>query len=724
MAIWRGVCIVWRLGRFLDNAAQGQFTPAYGRMNSKLDSAGSNPARPPNSNPAIADGKHSRFGITAKLQLAFGVVASLTVIAAGMALLSFSAVEDVLRQFAGQQVPVMTDSMRLSVISGDISAAAARFISAKTADDQEMTLALIARKRGDLRLVMDRLKKENGESADFEKYTTLSQRLEANIADLEEVIADRTDLHTQISTLLEALHRVHVLVIEKLSQIDNQRQALEISDKANLIVSLIREGSIAKEGTELKPIQDRFSAAIESLGKATSALGNDDIKKATDQLGHFGQGATSVFARRARELFVTTRVDGIIDENVAIQHELDVAVAALVNEAERGMERGTTKLFENIDNSRMLLLLVVFASIFAAGIAVNYVQRKLVRRLLAIRNAMRQLSSGEISITVPAVTEDDEIGQMARALEVFRAGEIERRGLADRERAEQIQQRGRAVSIDRIIGEFRATVTSAIGTVTDNVSRMEETARNLSTIAHEADQQAHAVSVSSEETSTNMRTMANASDQLDGSIREINQQAVQAHSVVQRATELARSTDHLVGQLSAGADRIGNVVKLIRDIAEQTNLLALNATIEAARAGESGRGFAVVAAEVKALAGQTAGATEDIGTQVASIQNLTSDTVNAIRSISKVMNDIDLITAAIASAVEQQTSSTETIVQNVQQASEGANELANNMVIVTKAVDATNHAASAVLMTSETFLAQAGTIEKAVEVFLKKVAAA
>jgi methyl-accepting chemotaxis protein len=682
------------------------------------------PARPIIADSKMAGGKSSRFGISAKLQIAFGVVASLTVIAAGMALLSFSTVEEVLRQFTSQQVPVMTDSMRLSVISGDISAAAARFISAKTADDQEMTLALIARKRSDLKLVLERLKKLNGESSDFEKYVALSQRLEANIADLEEAIADSTNLHAQISTLLEALHRVHVQIIEKLSKSNNQNQTLEISDKANLIVSLVGEGSIVKEATALKPIQDRFNTAVESLAKAASALGSDDIKKTTDQLAHFGRGGANVFARRARELYVTTRVDGIIDANVAIQRELDGAVAALVNEAERGMERGTTELFENIFQNRMLLLLVVIASIIAAGIAVNYVQRKLVQRLLAIGNAMLQLSSGEINVAVPAITENDEIGQMARALEVFRAGEIERRGFAERERAEQIQQRDRAASIDRIIGEFRATVTSAIGKVTDNVSRMEETARNLSTIAHEADQQAHSVSASSEETSTNMRTMADASDQLDASIREINQQAAQAHGVVQRATELSRSTDQLVGQLSAGADRIGDVVKLIRDIAEQTNLLALNATIEAARAGDAGRGFAVVAAEVKVLAGQTAGATEDIGMQVGSIQNLTSDTVNAIRAISKVMNDIDLITAAIASAVEQQTSSTETIVQNVQQASEGANELANNMVVVTRAVDATNHAASAVLKTSETFLAQAGTIENAVDVFLKKVAAA
>ena len=666
----------------------------------------------------------SRFGISAKLQVAFGIVAGLTVVAAATALLSFSAIEDVLRQFAGQQVPVMADSMRLSSISGDISAAAARFINAKTTDDQEMTLASIARKRNELKTVMDRIRKANGESPTFDKFVALSQRLEANIGTLEEAIAERTNLHTQIITLLDALHRVHAQVIEKLAQHNNQNQALEVSEKAHLIVSLITEGATIREPTELKPILDRFKVAVESLNKATAALPNEELKKITNQLEFFGQGDTSVFARHARELFTITRVDGAIDENVAIQRELDGVVASLVSEAEQGMEYGTVALFENISNSRMLLLLVVLASIVAAALAVNQVQRKLVLRLLSIENAMRRLSSGEIQFTVPTATERDEISRMAGSLEVFRASEIERRGLAERERAEQMQQQDRAATIDRIIGEFRTTVTSAIGTVTENVSRMQDTARTLSSIAHEADQQAHTVSGASEATSTNMRTMAGASDQLDVSIREINGQAVQAHGVVQRATELTRSTDQLVGQLSAGVDRIGDVVKLIRDIAEQTNLLALNATIEAARAGESGRGFAVVAAEVKALASQTAGATEDITLQVTSIQNLTNDTVGAIRAIGEVMNDIDLISAAIAGAVEQQTTSTETIARNVQQASEGANDLANNMGVVTKAVDATNHAASAMLKVSETFLTQAGTIEKAVDAFLKKVAAA
>jgi methyl-accepting chemotaxis protein len=253
---------------------------------------------------------------------------------------------------------------------------------------------------------------------------------------------------------------------------------------------------------------------------------------------------------------------------------------------------------------------------------------------------------------------------------------------------------------------------------------MEVTARALSTIAHDADQQARAVLVSSEATSANVLAVAGATDQLGTSIDEINSQASQAHGVVRRATEIAQFADELTEQLLASTSRIDNVVKLIRKIAEQTNLLALNATIEAARAGEAGRGFAVVAAEVKELANQTAKATEDITTQVGAIQTSTTGAVNAIRSISDAIRDINVITASIAGAVEHQSTSTQMIARNVQQVAVGANELAGNMSVVTTAIDETNHSATALLETSHAFSAQASVLENAVDDFLDRVAAA
>src|SRR5262249_35970936 len=276
-----------------------------------------------------------------------------------------------------------------------------------------------------------------------------------------------------------------------------------------------------------------------------------------------------------------------IDENVALPRELDGAVASLVNDSETTMNQGAAKLMENLGRDRTLLLAVAVGSLLAAGgIGFFYVQRRLVRRLTAIGEAMHRLSSGEVEMQVPAASDRDEIGEMARSLEVFRAGEIERRGFAERQAAEQSTQRARAAAIEAMINDFRANVTQVFSAMAENVARMQTTAQTLSGIATRADQQARSAASASAHTSANVHGVAGAAEELGSSIREISQQAVQAKGVVDRAAGVAKSADDLVGQLSTGASRIGDVVKLIRSIAEQTNLLALNATIEAARAGE------------------------------------------------------------------------------------------------------------------------------------------
>jgi methyl-accepting chemotaxis protein len=730
--------------------------------------------------PSPASRLTSRFGIRVKLQIAFGVVAVMTVIAAAVAIMSFSATERGFQQVAGHEVPMMTDAMRLSVTSGEISAAAARFVSAKSAAEQKAISTLIEGKSWELKLIMERVRGAGGGSAAFARLDAVSQRLDSNLAELEKAISERSELRGKLEARLDAVHRVHSRISEKLTpivddsyfdvvttaedvgktgdkivkslvndglqlmqaietlkrssklvkelvanQISGLRHALEISAQTHLITSLISEGAAARDPASLVPIQDRFNAASDLLTKASAALTNDDLKQATAELLAFGQGADSAFALRGRELAAGAMGDRTIEENAGLQRELDQAVAALVSEAEAAMNRGAAKLIDDLDRNRTLLLIVAVASLLAAaGIGVFYVQRRLVRRLTSIGDAMRRLSSGETDLAVPAAGDRDEIGEMARSLEVFRAGEIERRNFAERERAEQAAHQDRAAAVERMIAEFRATVTAVIATVTENISRMEGTARTLATIAGEADQQAVAASESSETTSSNVRTVAAATDELGASISQISEQASQANGVVERATEIARSADQLVGQLAAGANRIGDVVKLIRAIADQTNLLALNATIEAARAGEAGRGFAVVASEVKTLANQTAKATEDIATQVGAIQNSTAEAVGAIRSIGDVMSDISRFTATIAAAVEEQSTSTQEIACNVQQAATGAKELAGNMTVVSEAIRETNRSASAVLEVSNALSDQAGTLQQAVDAFLHKVAAA
>lgn len=679
-----------------------------------------------------------RLGISTKLQLAFSAVTGLTILAAVVGLLSFSAIEGGLRRVVDQQMPAMTNAMHLSVINGNISAAAARFISAKTDADRKATIALMAQKRADLSDGIEAARKMSGASPALTQIISLSKYLDANVAALEEAISQRTELRNQIVDMLEGLHRFHAQVIDELSRFKNAATALEVAARTHLLVTLISEGSIVRDPTAFKDIQDRIKAAAVALNLTMTRLGGsgeawesaERIRLGVEKVTPFVQGAGSIFAHRARELFVTTRVDAAIDENASIQRQLDAAVAALVRDTDASTQASAEALIGNLDLSGWALLIVSTLSLLAAvGIGFFYVRRQLVRRLIAIGTAMRQLASGDIDIAVPSVSHqgeagEDEIGDMARSLQVFRVSEIERRGLSEREHLEQKTQRERGSHIEQIIADFRTTVTNVIGSVTDNVSLMEETARNLSTIARDADRQARDVLLSSEATSTNVRSVAGAADQLGASIHGINEKTKKAHAIARHATDTARSTDQLVARLSGSATRIGDVVKLIQAIAAQTNLLALNATIEAARAGDAGRGFAVVAAEVKALATQTAKATEEIAEQIGSIQDLTKHTVAAIQSIDGVMGDISGLTAAIASAVEEQTNSTQMIAQNVQQAAAGAKELASKMIVVTETIYGTNRSAAAVHETSQAFSAQAGTLEIAVETFLERVTAA
>jgi methyl-accepting chemotaxis protein len=664
------------------------------------------------------------FGVGGKLLCAFSVVASLTAFSTVVSLLCFSAVEANIGNFAARQMPGVANVIQLSANSGEISAAAARLINARTSGDLKTLAASIAAKRIELGEALKRLQALDSANPAVGRLMPLTQRLNANLGDLEEIIAERSELRGQIVTLVENMHQIHSQLLERMAKLPDS-QALEVSARAALLVSLISEGSVLREPADFRRIQELLKGAAEGLHRSAARLANDEVEQIAAQLVLLATGPQSIFARHARETFVATRADATIDENVAIQRELDKTVSELVSAAENGVTRTTSSLAETLSRGRVLLLVVAFVSIFASiGVGTVYVQQRLVKRLLSINNAIRRLAAGDSETGLPSIATNDEMGEMARALQVLQAGEIERRKLIERERAEQVAQRKRASSVDGLIEQFRAAVTSLVTSLTSHASGMERTALGLSAIAREADSQARAVSVSSETTSNNVRSVADATKELGVSIHELNEQAAQTRGAVTSAAEIARSAHQLGDHLSVGAHRIGDVVKLIRDVAEQTNLLALNATIEAARAGPAGRGFAVVASEIKLLASQTAHATEDIAGQIAAIQASTGEAVSVIQSINAVTDDVAKFITAVAASVEQQNNAAQTITRNVQGAATGVKDLAGSMTQVTSAIGETNRFASEVLEVAHTLSAQTGTIEKAVEAFLQKVMAA
>jgi methyl-accepting chemotaxis protein len=348
--------------------------------------------------------------------------------------------------------------------------------------------------------------------------------------------------------------------------------------------------------------------------------------------------------------------------------------------------------------------------------------RRLIRKLTL---AMTAVAERDLTTTVPHLDRTDEIGMMARAVEVFRCNAKAAKIFEDNEASrKESAATERKAAMHRLAGNFEQEVLSIVTSVGEAAGRLETAATTLTQTAGAAKGRSTAAADASQAASSNVQSVSAATEELARSVAEIARQVQESSRIAVEAVGQARQTDVRVGELSQAAGRIGDVVKLITDIAEQTNLLALNATIEAARAGEAGRGFAVVAQEVKALAAQTARATGDIGAQIATMQSATADSVVAIKQIGVTINRIAEIAAAIATAVQQQDGATQEIAANVQRASHGTGEAASHIAELDRGAAETGSASAAVLSSARSLSSEGDRLQREVQRFLASVRAA
>jgi methyl-accepting chemotaxis protein len=342
-----------------------------------------------------------------------------------------------------------------------------------------------------------------------------------------------------------------------------------------------------------------------------------------------------------------------------------------------------------------------------------------------LKSVMEKLARNDLRVDVPGIERGDELGEMARTVEVFKKNGLEVERMKEEQQAteKRVAERRKADMI-KMADDFEGAVGRIVETVSSASTELEASAGTLTKTAERAQEVTTTVAAASEEASANVQSVASATEEMASSVNEISRQVQESARMANEAVGQARSTTQRVSELSKAASRIGDVVELINTIAGQTNLLALNATIEAARAGEAGRGFAVVASEVKALAEQTAKATGEIGQQITGIQAATQDSVNAIKEISVTIEKLSEISSTIAAAVEEQGAATQEISRNVQQAAQGTQAVSANITDVQRGASETGSASSHVLSAAKSLSGDSGRLRSEVSKFLNSVRAA
>ena len=351
--------------------------------------------------------------------------------------------------------------------------------------------------------------------------------------------------------------------------------------------------------------------------------------------------------------------------------------------------------------------------------------RRVTKPLRTVAETLTVLAGGGTDVEVQYADRHDEIGVIARTVDVFKNNRIERRKLeAERINAEKQAMEQRKAELNQFVEAFRGKIGGIIEQVLSSSGQFEKDAQQLSVTAHSTAEMSGQSADASRQASEHVRSAATASNELSQSIVEISRRVQDSNTVAADAVKQANATDQRMAELSAAGDRIGDVVKLITSIAEQTNLLALNATIEAARAGDAGRGFAVVAQEVKNLAGQTAKATDEISSHIINMQRATGESVDAIKAIGLTIERISEITTSISSAVEEQGTATQSIAQGVEAAAGGTLDVAENIERVAQGASETETTSGQMLRSAKALSEVSIHLRDEVEKFLDSVRAA
>ncbi|MFN3657964.1 MAG: methyl-accepting chemotaxis protein [Pseudolabrys sp.] len=411
-----------------------------------------------------------------------------------------------------------------------------------------------------------------------------------------------------------------------------------------------------------------------------------------------------------------TLANWIDQTNSQIDSFLDI-----MNAAAKTGEQRSSELEDEAFGKFLLGIFGIVGALTASIVCFLVVIRRVTIPLARVHEAVRNLAAGNLDIEVVDVRRRDEIGEVAHAIDFFKASLIERNRMAAAQDAERAAKEQRAARIKALARGFESNVAGVIMAFDTAVTGLDATSRSLSVSAEQTNDQSSTVAVTAQQTAANVQAVASATEELARSARTIGEQITDSARIASTAVQHAKYVNATIRSLSVGAEQVGEVVKLISQVAEQTNLLALNATIEAARAGDAGRSFAVVAAEVKALAGQTAKATEQINQQIKQIQGATRETVGAIGKIDATIHEMNSIAVMVANAAERQQTATQDIAFNIAETASGTEDVNQHIKEVRQAAMHTGQAATELASSACEVAQSSSRLRREVETFLAAV---
>lgn len=669
-------------------------------------------------------GMMSRFSVKTRIYSGFGVALALMLAIAGIGVFSLRNASNTLDHLA--------EEAELTV---DLISAARNFVGLRrnvlifTNTGDEKVVSRVRELENELRAGLKTLHDDSmspQDKATADKLSKMFEEYTVNFAKAVELRKTRDKLVSESLNVAGSKARTNLSEIVRSAMADKDFEAAAMAGVALEQLMLARTRANRFLAAPTQQLADETAKLIESFNTEvdalTTRLRNPSRKKLAQEADDLAQQYGKAFKEAAATTFETDKLIGQTMAGIAGEF------AKLADEESKENVK-TLKELEHTgkESTHLAVTIAAVFSLIAVVLGLAsafFIARGIVNPVTGMTETMYRLAGGDKAVDVPALENKDEIGEMARAVQVFKENAIKVDNLQrEQEEAKKHAEAERRKALLDLASGFEAGVKGVVNGVSTAATEMRSTAEAMSATAEETQRQSTAAAAAAEQASTNVQTVASAAEELSSAIAEIGRQVTESARISGEAVTEAERSNQMVASLANAAQRIGEVVSLITDIASQTNLLALNATIEAARAGEAGKGFAVVASEVKNLANQTAKATDEISGQINSIQGATKETVEVIKTISGTIGRISEIASAIASAVEEQSAATQEIARNVQQAAAGTQEVTSNITGVTQAASETGQAANQVLVSAKDLSKNSDTLRAEVDKFLATVRA-